>query len=52
MLEEQAEAHPGWRSEREREHVLAQFREAKAIYEKFAEEAGTTGVISEAVDRP
>jgi len=27
----QAEAHPGWRSERERKHVLDQFAEARRI---------------------
>jgi len=31
-ITEQAKAHPGWRSEREREHVLAQFAEARKIY--------------------
>ena len=35
----QASAHPGWRSEREREHVLAQFEEARAIFTQRAEEA-------------
>ena len=35
----QAGAHPGWRSEREREHVLAQFEEARAIFVQRAEEA-------------
>ena len=35
----QASAHPGWRSEREREHVLAQFEEARAIFVQRAEEA-------------
>jgi TolB protein len=33
----QAEAHPGWRSERERKHVLEQFAEARRV---FAERAG------------
>jgi TolB protein len=50
LLEELAGAHPGWRSEWEREHVLAQFREAKAIYAKFAEEARAVGVVSEAAE--
>ena len=36
----QAMRHPGWRSEREREHVLAQFREARAVFEQRAGEAG------------
>jgi len=35
----QAEAHPGWRSERERKHVLDQFAEAKRIFEQRASEA-------------
>jgi TolB protein len=35
----QAEAHPGWRSERERKHVLDQFAEAKRIFEQRAREA-------------
>ena len=39
-LREMAEAWPGWRSQRERDHVFAQFDEAKAIYEGFAEAAG------------
>ena len=38
-LREMADAHPGWRSQRERDHVFAQFDEAKAIYEGFAREA-------------
>ena len=35
----QARAHPGWRSEREREHVLGQFEEARAIFVQRAGEA-------------
>jgi dipeptidyl aminopeptidase/acylaminoacyl peptidase len=31
-----AEAHPGWRSEKEKEHVLGQFREARQIYQRLA----------------
>lgn len=38
-LSEMAAAHPGWRSEREKAHVLGQFREARAIYEQRAHEA-------------
>ena len=38
-LREMAEAWPGWRSQSERDHVFAQFDEARAIYERFAEEA-------------
>ena len=34
-----AEAAPGWRSQREKDHVFAQFREARAMYERFAQEA-------------
>ena len=36
---EAAEAHPGWRSQKERDHVFAQFDEARQIYQTFAEEA-------------
>ena len=35
-LTEMASAHPGWRSEKEKAHVLAQFAEARAIYESRA----------------
>lgn len=38
-LTEMAEAEPGWRSQREKDHVFGQFEEARAIYERFAEEA-------------
>ena len=34
----QASAHPGWRSSREREHVLKQFEEARAIFVRRAGE--------------
>ena len=40
-----AEAHPGWRSQWERDHVFAQFEEAKAIYERFAREARAIGAM-------
>ena len=30
----QAEAHPGWRSDREKEHVLGQFGEARQVFER------------------
>jgi TolB protein len=30
----QAEAHPGWRSDRERQHVLDQFAEARRVFEQ------------------
>ena len=39
-LRAMAEEWPGWRSERERAHVFAQFDEARAIYEGFLTEAG------------
>jgi hypothetical protein len=32
----QAAEHPGWRSEREKEHVLGQFREARQVFEERA----------------
>ena len=31
-------SHPGWRSQREREHVLEQFREAREIYKQLSME--------------
>jgi len=34
-----AAAHPGWRSDKEREHVLEQFREARQIYVQRGQEA-------------
>jgi hypothetical protein len=34
-----AEAWPGWRSEKEKEHVFAQFDEAKRLYQGFLAEA-------------
>lgn len=33
-----AEAHPGWRSPKEKEHVLGQFQQAQSVYEKLAAE--------------
>ena len=38
-LARQAEAHPGWRSERERRHVLDQFAEARRVFVQRAQEA-------------
>ena len=38
-LTEMATAHPGWRSEKEKAHVLGQFAEARAIYQKRAAES-------------
>ena len=40
-LTEMAEQHPGWRSDREREHVLAQFRQAREVYVERGREAPT-----------
>jgi len=34
-----AEAHPGWRSQQEKDDVFAQFAEARKVYERFAAEA-------------
>jgi hypothetical protein len=36
----QAEAHTGWRTDRERKHVLDQFAEARRVWEQRAKEAG------------
>ncbi len=38
-LREMAEAWSGWRSQLERDHVFAQFDEARQIYEEFANDA-------------
>lgn len=38
-LRTMAEAHPGWRSDKEKQHVMAQLAEARAIYVKRGEEA-------------
>jgi hypothetical protein len=35
-LTEMAAAHPGWRSDKEKAHVLGQFAEARAIYQERA----------------
>ena len=32
MLTGMAEAHPGWRSDKEKAHVLSQFKEARDIF--------------------
>jgi hypothetical protein len=40
LLQKQAEAWPGWRSQKEKDHVYAQFDEARAVYRKFLAEAG------------
>ena len=34
-----AEEHPGWRSAREKEFVLGEFQEARAVYERLLQEA-------------
>jgi TolB protein len=41
-LQEMTEAWPGWRSQKEKDHVYAQFNEARAVYRKFLQEAGAT----------
>ncbi len=33
-----AEAHPGWRSQKEKDHVLSQFKEARTVYEKLQQQ--------------
>jgi hypothetical protein len=38
-ITQQAREHPGWRSERERSHVLGQFGEARKVFEQRAREA-------------
>ncbi len=38
-LTEMAKVHPGWRSDKEKEHVLSQFREARTVYERLLQEA-------------
>ena len=40
-LQDMAKGWPGWRSQKEKDHVYAQFDEARAIYRKFAEEASS-----------
>ena len=37
-LSQMAFSHPGWRSQREREHVLEQFKEAREIYKQLSME--------------
>ena len=38
-LQKLAEAWPGWRSQKEKDHVYAQFDEARRVYRQFASEA-------------
>ena len=40
-LQQMAEAWPGWRSRKEKDHVYAQFDEARAVYRKFLQDATT-----------
>ena len=42
-LRAMAEEWPGWRSDKEREHVFAQFDEARRIYQGFLDEASDGG---------
>jgi Tol biopolymer transport system component len=39
-LQKLAEAWPGWRSQKEKDHVYAQFDEARRVYRRLASEAG------------
>jgi len=41
-LQQMAEAWPGWRSQKEKDHIYGQFNEARAIYKKFLQEAAPT----------
>lgn len=41
-LQQLADAWPGWRSQKEKDHVYAQFNEARAVYRKFLAEATST----------
>ncbi len=43
-LQDMADAWPGWRSERERAHVFAQFDEAREVYRRFARESAGSAV--------
>jgi hypothetical protein len=38
-LQKQADAWPGWRAQQEKDHVYAQFDEARAVYRRLASEA-------------
>jgi Tol biopolymer transport system component len=42
-LQKLAEAWPGWRSQKEKDHVYGQFDEARKVYRTFATEAGRSG---------
>jgi hypothetical protein len=39
-LQGMAEAWPGWRSQKEKDHVFSQFKEARQFYERLSAEAG------------
>jgi hypothetical protein len=41
-LQQLAEAWPGWRSRKEKDHVYAQFDEARGVYRRFLREATTS----------
>jgi hypothetical protein len=43
-LQQMAEAWPGWRSQQEKDHVFAQFDEARSVYRKFREESTAGGL--------
>jgi hypothetical protein len=43
-LQTQAEAWPGWRSQREKDHVYAQFEEARAVYRRFLADATASAI--------
>jgi hypothetical protein len=47
-LQKLADAWPGWRSTKEKEHVYGQFDEARKVYRRFAAEAGTSAAVSSA----
>jgi hypothetical protein len=38
-LQQMADAWPGWRAEKERAHVFAQFDEAREVYRRFVRES-------------
>jgi hypothetical protein len=40
-LQQMADAWPGWRSQKEKDHVYAQFDEARAVYRGFLQETAT-----------
>jgi hypothetical protein len=51
-LRQMAEAWPGWRSEKEKEHVFAQFDEARRIYQGFLSQAPPAPTQGGGVSRP